>query len=441
MGTNPVPKAIDAGSRIRPRAPSAASPGDTSSRTTSSASGSIVSGGGAWPGSWPGSIPTPSSISRQGAGISRSRWRGSVPRPASWAPISAPPCWRRPSGGDFPNSSSRTGRIFPSRRNSFDALTVGFGLRNMSSWPTALREMRRVVRPDGPVVVLDFSLPRPPLAALYRFYLHRILRASRMLTGEKDAYQYLSGTIETFPSGQDMVDLFLECGYASCTHEPLSGGIAAIYVGLENDNILLAKSPASLAFGSRSPRRAGLLRGLLGELQVGDSDLLEEVTLPPIAEVLVEADHRFAGVEEELDPTLRPDKRLGEPGRGRARSPAPAASASPRAGASARARPRRPSAVTVPTTVPFSKAATWTCSASAATSSWENSRPRGSRSTAFRRTSAFQYSGESCSTTRMRILEGALIGCFALATSASPGRQGRPRTAVRPITDSSAAWG
>jgi len=124
------------------------------------------------------------------------------------------------------------GTDLPFYDNSFDALTVGFGLRNMSSWPVALQEMRRVVAPGGPVVVLDFSLPRPPLAAPYRFYLHKIMPlVAGALTGEKDAYQYLSGSIEQFPSGQAMIDLFKESGFDDCVHQPVSGGIASIYVG------------------------------------------------------------------------------------------------------------------------------------------------------------------------------------------------------------------
>lgn len=117
--------------------------------------------------------------------------------------------------------------------DSFDALTVGFGLRNMSCWPTALKEMRRVVRPGGPVVVLDFSIPKPPLSVFYRSYLHNVMpRVAGVLTGQREAYQYLSGSIEKFPSGDAMLELFADCGLRDAYHRPLSGGIAAIYVGI-----------------------------------------------------------------------------------------------------------------------------------------------------------------------------------------------------------------
>ena len=67
------------------------------------------------------------------------------------------------------------GTRMPFADNYFDAITVAFGLRNMESWPGALQEMARVLRPGGHLLLLDFSMPRPPFAIIYRFYLHRIL--------------------------------------------------------------------------------------------------------------------------------------------------------------------------------------------------------------------------------------------------------------------------
>ena len=114
---------------------------------------------------------------------------------------------------------------------SFDAVTVAYGLRNMASWPDALREMRRVLRPGGHVLVLDFSIPtRQPLRAIYRLYLHGILPvAATVLTGEKSAYRYLADSIETFPQGAAMQALLHECGFADATCERLTGGIVSLY--------------------------------------------------------------------------------------------------------------------------------------------------------------------------------------------------------------------
>ena len=114
----------------------------------------------------------------------------------------------------------------------FDVVTVAFGLRNMADWPAAIREMARVTRPGGQLVVLDFSLPTlPGLREAYRFYLHRVLpRLAGLLTGQRAAYEYLSGTIERFPSGAAMGELLTAPGFARAEAIPLSGGIASIYV-------------------------------------------------------------------------------------------------------------------------------------------------------------------------------------------------------------------
>ncbi len=115
---------------------------------------------------------------------------------------------------------------------AFDVVTVAFGLRNMTCWPLALREMRRVLRDGGHILVLDFSIPPPPLRAAYRFYLHRCLPLlAGLVTGERDAYRYLGDSIERFPSGAQMRALLDQCGYKDPTAEPKTGGIVSIYTG------------------------------------------------------------------------------------------------------------------------------------------------------------------------------------------------------------------
>ena len=122
------------------------------------------------------------------------------------------------------------GLALPFAPASFDAVTVAFGLRNMASWPGALGEMRRVLRPGGHVLILDFSVPPPPLRALYRFYLHRLLpRFAGWLTGERGAYEYLGESIERFPSGQAMCALLESAGFTEPRALPLSGGIVSLY--------------------------------------------------------------------------------------------------------------------------------------------------------------------------------------------------------------------
>ena len=118
----------------------------------------------------------------------------------------------------------------PFEDDTYDVLTVAFGLRNMASWPDALQEMRRVLKPGGHLLVLDFSLPTGILRRPYRFYLNKVLpKIAGWMTGEKDAYEYLAGTIEAFPSGKDMTDLIESNGFSNASVDPLTCGVASIY--------------------------------------------------------------------------------------------------------------------------------------------------------------------------------------------------------------------
>ncbi len=122
------------------------------------------------------------------------------------------------------------GTRLPFAEASFDAVTVAFGLRNMESWPNALREMFRVLRPGGHLLILDFSLPHPPLDKLYRFYLHRVLPfIAGLLTSHRAGYEYLGQSIESFPSGPAMLALLEAGDFAAARHLPLAAGIVSIY--------------------------------------------------------------------------------------------------------------------------------------------------------------------------------------------------------------------
>ena len=100
----------------------------------------------------------------------------------------------------------------------------------MASWPAALAEMRRILRPGGHVLILDFSLPPAPLRWIYRPYLHHVLpRIAALLTGKKAAYDYLGDSIEQFPHGPAMCALLTEAGFDGAGHQPLSGGIVSLY--------------------------------------------------------------------------------------------------------------------------------------------------------------------------------------------------------------------
>jgi demethylmenaquinone methyltransferase / 2-methoxy-6-polyprenyl-1,4-benzoquinol methylase len=114
---------------------------------------------------------------------------------------------------------------------SFDCVTIAFGLRNIKDWSGALREMARVLNPNGHLLIMEFSLPAPSiLRAVYRFYLHRILPIfGSLLTGKKAAYDYLGDSIERFPGGDEMCRLIEANGFRNALAEPLSGGIVTIY--------------------------------------------------------------------------------------------------------------------------------------------------------------------------------------------------------------------
>jgi demethylmenaquinone methyltransferase/2-methoxy-6-polyprenyl-1,4-benzoquinol methylase len=118
----------------------------------------------------------------------------------------------------------------PFESDSFDCVTVAFGLRNMADWNLALRQMSRVLRSGGHLLVLDFSLPVGGLRPAYRFYLHRCLPLlASLVTGQKAAYDYLGGSIEKFPSGEEMMRLIEGNGFTAASAQPLTGGIATIY--------------------------------------------------------------------------------------------------------------------------------------------------------------------------------------------------------------------
>jgi demethylmenaquinone methyltransferase/2-methoxy-6-polyprenyl-1,4-benzoquinol methylase len=114
---------------------------------------------------------------------------------------------------------------------SFDCVTIAFGLRNLEDWEAGLAEMSRVLKSNGHLLVLEFSLPTTPtLRAVYRFYLHCCVPlVGSFLTGKKNAYDYLGDSIENFPSNSAMCQLMAGNGFTCPTFEPLTGGIVTIY--------------------------------------------------------------------------------------------------------------------------------------------------------------------------------------------------------------------
>jgi len=124
------------------------------------------------------------------------------------------------------------GMCLPIQDEVADVVTVAFGLRNMASWSGAALEMARVIKPGGALFVLDFSLPKNMLLRhCYLFYLRNVMpKIAGILTGERKAYEYLCGSIELFPSGNSMCNMLEQNGFSSAYAEPLSLGIATLYV-------------------------------------------------------------------------------------------------------------------------------------------------------------------------------------------------------------------
>lgn len=121
----------------------------------------------------------------------------------------------------------------PAEDASHDFTTISFGIRNVLDVPAALREMRRVVRPGGRVIVLEFSLPgNALLRAPYLFYFRHVLpRIGALFSGDSYAYSYLNKTVETFPYGEAFCRLMREAGLENVTATPVVLGVATVYAG------------------------------------------------------------------------------------------------------------------------------------------------------------------------------------------------------------------
>lgn len=116
---------------------------------------------------------------------------------------------------------------------SFDVASIAFGIRNVDDPRKCLRELSRVVKPGGRVVVLEFGQPSGPFGALFRFYSrHFMPRIGALLTGQRAAYEYLPRTASEFPAGHRFLALMREAGtFSAQLAHPLTFGTAYVYVG------------------------------------------------------------------------------------------------------------------------------------------------------------------------------------------------------------------
>lgn len=126
----------------------------------------------------------------------------------------------------------------PLASGSFDLVTIAFGIRNVVDVPLALREMKRVLSPEGQCMILEFSLPRNRFIRWsYLVYFRHILPViGALISGDSYAYRYLNETVESFPYGRAFCDLMSEAGFAQVRAIPLTFGVATIYIGQQQAN-------------------------------------------------------------------------------------------------------------------------------------------------------------------------------------------------------------
>lgn len=121
----------------------------------------------------------------------------------------------------------------PFAENQFDAITVAFGVRNFQDLEAGLKEMRRVLRPGGKLVILEFSKPNKGiLAGLFLFYMNHITPViGKIFAKNASAYTYLNHSMQAFPEGQHLLNILNDAGFTQTYLKKLSFGICTIYCG------------------------------------------------------------------------------------------------------------------------------------------------------------------------------------------------------------------
>lgn len=124
------------------------------------------------------------------------------------------------------------GMKLPFASGHFDAVTLAFGFRNMEDYDQALRELNRVIRASGMLMILEFSIPDGGLfRRIYLFYLARVLPlAGKFLSGMTSPYKYLPASVKAFPEKSEMESKLFAYGFSNLRCQPMTFGIATIYL-------------------------------------------------------------------------------------------------------------------------------------------------------------------------------------------------------------------
>ena len=120
----------------------------------------------------------------------------------------------------------------PFADGSFDCVTIGFGLRNVTDKAAALASMRRVLKPGGQLLVLEFSRPNEALKPLYDAYSFRVLPVlGKVIAKDEASYRYLAESIRMHPDQEKLLGMMREAGLEGCRYHNLTGGIVAVHRG------------------------------------------------------------------------------------------------------------------------------------------------------------------------------------------------------------------
>lgn len=118
----------------------------------------------------------------------------------------------------------------PFNENTFDVITVGFGVRNFENLELGLTQLRKILKPGGKLIILEFSKPAKWFRPLYMSYFKYITPTiGRLFSKDSRAYTYLPESVQAFPSGDEFLKILSKCGLKNCECKPLTFGIASIY--------------------------------------------------------------------------------------------------------------------------------------------------------------------------------------------------------------------